>query len=133
MLAAGLQTWTDALGNVHGRLAAKDDKAPVLLMGSHYDTVIDGGRFDGALGVLVAVAAVKALHVEVRLCCYQSWQLAWQHSRQPGRLCMGSKLSYMPGWCVTAKLGMPELCAQLYLRHACLQRAEGCQARQIGW
>jgi len=35
-----------------------------MLLGSHYDTVIDGGRFDGALGVAVAVSAVKALLAE---------------------------------------------------------------------
>ena len=55
----------DVVGNVHGRLEAVDPKAPAMLMGSHYDTVIDAGRFDGPLGILVAIAAVKALHVEV--------------------------------------------------------------------
>ena len=55
----------DVVGNVHGRLKAVDPKAPAMLMGSHYDTVIDAGRFDGPLGILVAIAAVKALHVEV--------------------------------------------------------------------
>ena len=65
MAAAGLQTWVDVVGNVHGRLQALHPEAPALLMGSHYDTVIDAGRFDGALGIAVAIAAVKALHVEV--------------------------------------------------------------------
>ena len=65
MAAAGLETWMDVVGNVHGRLEALNPKAPAMLMGSHYDTVIDAGRFDGPLGILVAIAAVKALHVEV--------------------------------------------------------------------
>ena len=70
MAAAGLQTWVDVVGNVHGRLQALNPHAPALLMGSHYDTVIDAGRFDGALGIAVAIGAVKALHVEViRVIC----------------------------------------------------------------
>jgi len=34
----------------------------VLLIGSHLDTVRDAGKYDGALGVIVGIAAVKALH-----------------------------------------------------------------------
>ena len=50
----------DGLANVRGRVAAANETAKALLFGSHYDTVLDAGAYDGALGILVALAAVKA-------------------------------------------------------------------------
>jgi beta-ureidopropionase / N-carbamoyl-L-amino-acid hydrolase len=61
MLAAGLSVQVDALGNVVGRLYADDDAAPVLLTGSHYDTVANAGRYDGRLGILLAVEVAGRL------------------------------------------------------------------------
>eukprot|EP00873_Tetraselmis_striata_P042555 jgi/Tetstr1/462819/TSEL_007769.t1 len=61
MREAGMRTWVDGVGNVHGRIDGKDPAAPVLIMGSHYDTVVDAGRYDGAMGIIVPIAAVKAL------------------------------------------------------------------------
>ena len=43
-----------------------DPTAPAIFIGSHYDTVVDGGKYDGALGIVVGIAAVKALLIEVR-------------------------------------------------------------------
>src|SRR4051794_19561483 len=54
MREAGLQTRRDAVGNLIGR---RGDAA--LLLGSHLDTVRDAGRYDGMLGVLVAIAAAE--------------------------------------------------------------------------
>lgn len=51
----------DAIGTVVGRYDGTVPGAPALLLGSHVDTVRDAGRYDGALGVLAAVAAVAAL------------------------------------------------------------------------
>ena len=65
MHAAGLRTWVDEVANVHGRADASDATAPALVMGSHYDTVKDAGRFDGALGILGAIAAVKTTLLQV--------------------------------------------------------------------
>ncbi|CAI7836694.1 unnamed protein product, partial [Closterium sp. NIES-54] len=59
MEEAGMYTWMDTVGNVHGRVDGSHPDAPVLLLGSHLDTVVDAGRFDGALGVVTAIAAVK--------------------------------------------------------------------------
>lgn len=59
MTAAGLTVREDAVGNVFGRLTGTGS-APVLLTGSHVDTVVHGGAYDGALGVLAAIAAVEA-------------------------------------------------------------------------
>ena len=57
--ALGLEAVIDAAGNVVGRWEAGSGTA--VLLGSHLDTVPDGGRYDGALGVLAAVEAVRSL------------------------------------------------------------------------
>jgi allantoate deiminase len=64
MEAAGLNTRRDAVGNVIGRLGR--DGQRTLLIGSHFDTVRDGGRYDGPLGVLVALACLEALRDQER-------------------------------------------------------------------
>ena len=55
MTAAGLATWQDAAGNQCGRLEGATPGLPALLLGSHLDTVPAAGRYDGILGVLLAV------------------------------------------------------------------------------
>lgn len=61
MEAAGLEVRVDQIGNVYGRRAGlRDDLAP-MVSGSHLDSVPTGGRFDGALGVLAALEAVRSL------------------------------------------------------------------------
>lgn len=60
---AGLQTWTDVAGNVRGRVDCLGDCARcggALVFGSHYDTVLDAGKYDGPLGIVAAAAAVKS-------------------------------------------------------------------------
>ncbi|MDH4481603.1 MAG: 2-oxo-4-hydroxy-4-carboxy-5-ureidoimidazoline decarboxylase [Rhodoferax sp.] len=52
----------DAVGNVVGTYHGKDRSAPRLLTGSHFDTVRNGGKYDGRLGILVPMACVQALH-----------------------------------------------------------------------
>ena len=59
MRAAGMEVRTDAVGNVIGRYGPG---APALLMGSHFDSVRNGGRYDGVLGILVPIACVAELH-----------------------------------------------------------------------
>lgn len=66
MREAGLRTWLDAVGNVHGRVDGRARDAPALILGSHYDTVMDAGKYDGALGIIVAIASVKASILQVR-------------------------------------------------------------------
>ena len=61
MEEAGLSTWQDAAGNQCGRLEGREPDLPALLLGSHIDTVPDAGRYDGMLGVLLAIAVVKRL------------------------------------------------------------------------
>ena len=52
----------DAVGNVVGRYKALTGGAPTLMTGSHYDTVRNGGKYDGRLGILVPIACVRELH-----------------------------------------------------------------------
>lgn len=69
--AAQLQAWMrevgfdevrlDAVGNVVGVYHGSDRSAKRLLTGSHYDTVRNGGKYDGRLGIFVPMAVVKSL------------------------------------------------------------------------
>jgi N-carbamoyl-L-amino-acid hydrolase len=61
--AAGLEAWVDPAGNVFGALGARafEAAAPVLLTGSHIDTVPEGGSLDGALGVLAGLECLQAI------------------------------------------------------------------------
>jgi len=61
MREAGLTVRVDAIGNLIGRMRGRSDDAGVFVIGSHIDTVPDAGKYDGALGVLLGVAAAKAL------------------------------------------------------------------------
>jgi allantoate deiminase len=58
---AGLAVRTDAVGNVRGRGQGSEPTAPALLLGSHLDSVRDAGRYDGPLGILVALEVVDHL------------------------------------------------------------------------
>jgi allantoate deiminase/N-carbamoyl-L-amino-acid hydrolase len=62
MVAAGMEASIDAVGNVVGRYAADKPDAKTLITGSHYDTVRNGGKYDGRLGILLPLAIVKHLH-----------------------------------------------------------------------
>ncbi len=74
MADAGMSTREDAIGNIIGRYEAHNDgsvgntdsegnnKAKAIMLGSHLDTVIDAGRFDGMLGIVSALACVETLH-----------------------------------------------------------------------
>jgi allantoate deiminase/N-carbamoyl-L-amino-acid hydrolase len=62
MRDAGMDARIDDAGNVVGRYAALDPAAKTLITGSHYDTVRNGGKYDGRLGILLPVAIVKQLN-----------------------------------------------------------------------
>ncbi|HEY1353634.1 MAG TPA: M20 family metallo-hydrolase, partial [Ktedonobacteraceae bacterium] len=64
MRAAGLEVRQDAVGNLCGRLRGRDD-SQTILTGSHLDTVPSGGRYDGALGILAGLVALRALGARV--------------------------------------------------------------------
>jgi allantoate deiminase len=62
MVEAGMSASIDAVGNASGRYESAAPDRPALLLGSHIDTVRNAGKYDGALGVLVAIAAVEELN-----------------------------------------------------------------------
>ena len=62
MTEAGMQVEIDAAGNVAGRYLSDDPNAKTLLTGSHYDTVCNGGKYDGREGILLPIAIIKHLH-----------------------------------------------------------------------
>jgi beta-ureidopropionase / N-carbamoyl-L-amino-acid hydrolase len=59
--AAGLTTEIDAIGNVVGRLASGQPGAPTVIIGSHYDTVRNAGKYDGRLGILCGLVVLESL------------------------------------------------------------------------
>lgn len=61
MRKAGLTTRIDTAGNVIGRKPGSEDSLPAIALGSHTDTVPYGGKYDGALGVMGAIEAVRTL------------------------------------------------------------------------
>ena len=84
MRAAGMEADFDALGNVVGRYAGTAPDAPAVVTGSHMDTVVDAGKYDGLFGILAPIACVAALHRESR-------RLAF-----PIEVCTGCLVTYPP-------------------------------------
>ncbi|MGV7206219.1 allantoate amidohydrolase [Oxalobacteraceae bacterium A2-2] len=62
MKEAGMEVEIDPVGNVVGRYASDQPHAKTLLTGSHYDTVRNGGKYDGRVGILLPIAVVKYLN-----------------------------------------------------------------------
>lgn len=61
MKEAGLAVRIDSFGNIIGRLEGSNATAPAVATGSHLDTVPEGGDFDGIVGVVGGLAAIKEL------------------------------------------------------------------------
>lgn len=61
MQEAGLCVTEDAAGNVIGVLEGVDSEAPCVMMGSHYDSVVNGGDFDGVAGIVCAIEVARQL------------------------------------------------------------------------
>jgi hydantoinase/carbamoylase family amidase len=59
MEEAGMKVRTDPMGNIFGRFEGTGGSLPVLLTGSHLDSVPNGGKFDGALGLISAIECVN--------------------------------------------------------------------------
>ena len=90
---AGLEVERDAFGNVVGRLRGSRPELPEVWTGSHLDSVPDGGRYDGALGVVAAIEAVIAVGRAERTLGVVAvrgqgggWHRGRQYTRLPRRL-----------------------------------------------
>jgi allantoate deiminase len=62
MRSAGMRAQLDAIGNVCGRYEGERPGLPCLMLGSHYDTVRDAGKWDGPLGLITAISCVADLN-----------------------------------------------------------------------
>jgi allantoate deiminase len=62
MRKAGMRAHLDAIGNVCGRTEGARPGLPCLMLGSHYDTVRDAGKWDGPLGLITAISCVADLN-----------------------------------------------------------------------
>ena len=63
MREKALEVFYDDIGNLFGKIEGEQDK--IVLTGSHRDTVKNGGKYDGALGVICAIAAAGSLYAEL--------------------------------------------------------------------
>ena len=61
MAEAGMKVHEDEAGNVFGVMEGEDKDAPCVMMGSHYDSVVNGGDFDGIAGVICAIEVARQL------------------------------------------------------------------------
>ncbi len=66
MREAGMHAHLDAIGNVCGRYEGERPGLPCLMLGSHYDTVRDAGKWDGPLGLITAISCVADLQKRAR-------------------------------------------------------------------
>lgn len=62
MKDAGMAAHLDAIGNVCGRYEGERPGLPCLMLGSHYDTVRDAGKWDGPLGIVTAITCIADLN-----------------------------------------------------------------------
>jgi N-carbamoyl-L-amino-acid hydrolase len=90
---AGLAVRVDDLGNIVGRRPGPAD-GPALLLGSHLDTVRQGGRYDGAYGVLAALEVVRTLNDHDHLTRRPIEVVNWTNEEgvrfEPAMLCSGA-------------------------------------------
>ena len=61
MSKAGLEVYEDGYGSLFGRLDGENNEEPALMIGSHYDTVINGGPFDGVVGIVAGIEIARVL------------------------------------------------------------------------
>jgi allantoate deiminase/N-carbamoyl-L-amino-acid hydrolase len=77
LLAAGLSVHTDAVGNIVGRWCCGHSEAKTLMTGSHYDTVVNAGKYDGRLGIIVPIVVAHQLRQQGRALPYDLEILAF--------------------------------------------------------
>lgn len=77
MRDAGLSVRVDTVGNIFGRRGGGDHSDSPILLGSHVDTVPNGGAYDGALGVLAAIEVAQTLAEKDVECRFPIEVVAW--------------------------------------------------------
>ncbi|GEA51901.1 Zn-dependent hydrolase [Vibrio inusitatus NBRC 102082] len=61
MINAGLEVWQDSVGNQWGRKTSANPTQSTIIIGSHSDTVVNAGKYDGNLGILLGLEALEQL------------------------------------------------------------------------
>jgi len=94
MAEAGMEPRVDPVGNLFGRWPGADPAAPQVLTGSHVDTTLNAGRYDGVLGVLGAIDAVARLRAAGFVPRRSIEVVAWA-GEEPrfGTGCVGSRMA----------------------------------------
>ncbi len=103
MMDAGMEAGFDALGNVVGRYGGAAPDAPVLMTGSHMDSVVDAGKYDGVFGILTAIECVADLHARGKRlpCALEVIAFGDEEGVRFGVTLIGSKAlagSFDPAW-----------------------------------
>ena len=80
----GFAQAVDGIGNQFGSLSLAGANAPVVMVGSHIDSQPNGGRFDGALGVVSACEAVLAVSERLKAEAHVSSRACWEVACSPG-------------------------------------------------
>ena len=134
---AGLQVREDAVGNTFARWEGTEPALPAVATGSHIDAIPNAGRFDGVVGVLGGLEAIRTLQRSGRR-PRRSLELVMFTAEEPTRFglgCLGSRL--MAGTLSREKIGglrdaqglsVDDVCAQAYM-HGTLESvrlAPGC-------
>jgi hydantoinase/carbamoylase family amidase len=103
MRDAGMTADFDALGNIVGRYAAEDPRAPIVMTGSHQDSVRNAGKYDGLFGIITAIACVRDLSGRGKKLPYTLEIVGFgdEEGVRFGATLVGSKAmagSFDPGW-----------------------------------
>jgi len=79
MKEAGLEVWVDAAANLYGRRPGSDPSLPVILFGSHIDSVPKGGNFDGDVGSMGALEVMMTLRDEKAVTRHPLQMVIWSN------------------------------------------------------
>lgn len=93
MEAIGLSAYIDLVGNVRGRLEATEPDAKTIIIGSHYDTVKNGGAYDGIAGVVCGMEIARIIQKNVKHRHFALEVIAFndEEGMMFGSGCLGSK------------------------------------------
>jgi len=93
MKEAGLEVWEDPMGNTFGRRVGSED-LPTIMVGSHLDTVNNGGNLDGTLGVIAGLELVRELNKKRLITRHPITVVAFaaEEAVRFADTCMGSKI-----------------------------------------
>ena len=103
MRDAGMSAGFDALGNIVGRYEADNPNAPIVMTGSHQDSVRNAGKYDGLFGIITAIACVRHLHEQDKRLPYTLEIVGFgdEEGVRFGATLIGSKAmagSFEPAW-----------------------------------